>query len=146
MASAAEASAAISAAFETYIAELKQAGSVWDKKPAGAAEGEDAWSARQVAEHIAGSGPFFAAGLAPVIGVEGPALARIELADASGAVAETERTHGLLMGVVDKIADNHLALEFDHPRLGKQTVGGVLGILSYHLNDHANQLKTLRTS
>ena len=146
LATAAEASAAISAAFDTYFAELKQAGSVWDKKPAGAAEGEDAWCARQVAEHIAGAGPFFGAGLAQALGVEGPALARIELPDATGAVAETERTHGLLMGVVNTIDDNQLAIEIDHPRLGKQTVAGILAILSGHLNDHANQLKTLRTS
>jgi hypothetical protein len=146
LATAAEASAAISAAFETYAAELKQAGAVWDKKPAAAGEGEDAWSARQVAEHIAGAGPFFASGLAQALSIEGPALARIELPDAAGAIGETERTHGLLMGVVGQITDDNLAIEIDHPRLGKQTVEGILGILSHHLNDHANQLKTLRTS
>ena len=146
MASAAEASAAIRAAYETYIGELKQAGPVWDKKPGTAGEGEDSWCAREVAEHIAGSGPFFGAGLAQAIGVDGPTPARIALPEAPAAAAETQRAHGLLMGVVDQIKDDHLAIEIDHPRLGKQTVAGILGILSYHYNDHANQLKTLRTS
>jgi hypothetical protein len=146
LATAAEATAAISAAFDTYVAELQQAGAVWDKKPTAAGEGEDAWCARQVAEHLAGAGPFFGAGLAQALGIDGPALARIELPDASGALAETQRTHGLLMGVVNKIDDNQLSIEIDHPRLGKQTVAGILGILSSHLNDHANQLKTLRTA
>lgn len=145
MATAAEAKSAIESAYETYAAELAQAAPVWEIKPA-AGEGEDAWCARQVAEHIAGSGPFFAAGLASAIGVEGPTLARIELPDASGAPAETQRTHGILMNVVSQISDDQMAIEIDHPRLGKQTVGGILGILSYHLNDHANQLKTLRSS
>ena len=146
MASASEAQAAIAAAFETYVAELAQAGARWDKKPAAAAEGEDAWCARQVAEHIAGSGPFFGAGLATAIGVDGPVPARIEFPDASNAVDETTRTHGLLMDVVKQMNDGHLAIEIDHPRLGKQTVASVLGIVSGHLNDHANQLKALRTS
>ncbi|MEO8539104.1 MAG: DinB family protein [bacterium] len=146
MATAAEARSAISAAFDTYIAELGQAQPVWDTKPATSAEGEDAWCARQVAEHIAGSGAFFGQGIARAAGLEGPTPARLELADAASAVSETTRTHGLLMGVVDQLNDDHLAVEFDHPQLGKQTIGGMLGIVSYHLNDHAKQLSTLRTS
>ena len=143
MASAAEAHSAISAAFDTYIAELARAAAVWDQKPANSAEGEDAWCARQVAEHIAGSGPFFGAGIAQAVGVDGPVPARVEFPDPSNAVAETTRTHGLLMDVVSKLNDDHLAIEIDHPRLGKQTVGSVLGIVSGHITDHANQLKTL---
>jgi len=143
---AAEAKSAIEAGFATYLAELEQCASVWDKKPAGSPDGEAAWCARQVAEHIAGAGPFFAVGLANAIGATPPQLARIELPDPAAAVGETKRTHGLLMDVVSKVTDENLAIEIDNPRLGKQTVAGILGILSGHLNDHANQLKTLRTS
>ena len=146
MPTAAEASAAIDAGFATYMSELEQCGSVWETRPSGAAEGEAAWCARQVAEHIAGAGPFFGAGIAQAIGVSGPTLAPIQLADVPAAVSETKRTHGLLMDVVAQVKDDQLRMEIDHPRLGKQTLGGILGILSYHLNDHANQLKTLRAS
>jgi len=142
---AAEARSAIEAAFQSYIAELEQAAPVWERKPA-SGEGEDAWCARQVAEHIAGAAPFFGAGLAAALGVPGPTPARIELPDGAAAPAETRRAHALLMDVVSKIDDSKLAIEIDHPRLGKQTVAGILGILAYHYNDHANQLKTLRTS
>ena len=145
MATAAEAHSAISAAFETYIGELAIAASAWDLKPAAAAEGEDAWSARQVAEHIAGSGPFFGAGIAQAVGVDGPVPARVEFPDHSIAVEETRRTHGLLMDVIAQLNDAHLAIEVDHPRLGKHTVGGILDIVSGHIADHANQLKTLRS-
>jgi hypothetical protein len=143
---AAEAKSAIEAGFDTYIAELEHCGSVWEKKPAGTPDGEAAWCAKQVAEHIAGSGPFFGSGIAQAIGVSGPTPAQIQLSDSANAVSETKRTHGLLMDVVKQVKDDQLAMEIDHPRLGKQTLGGILGIVSYHLNDHANQLKTLRTS
>lgn len=146
MPTAAEAKAAIEAGFASYITELQQAAAVWDKKPANSADGEAAWCARQVAEHIAGAGPFFGLGIAQAIGVAGPTPSPIQFPDASNAVAETERTHGLLMDVVAQVKDEQLAMEIDHPRLGKQTLGGILGIVSYHLNDHASQLKTLRTS
>jgi len=144
MATAAEAKSAIESAFSTYIAELAKAGPVWETKPEGSADGEAAWSARQVAEHIASAGPFFGAGIAQAIGVTGPAVAQVQLPDASGAVAETTRLHGLLMDVVAQVKDDQIAMEIDHPRLGKQTLGGILGIVSHHLGDHANQLKTLR--
>lgn len=144
MATAAEARAAIDAAFATYIAELAQAASVWDTKPAGAAEGEDAWCARQVAEHIAGAGPFFAMGIARACGIEGPAPARVALPDPAAAVDETKRCHGLLLDVVSKVQDDQLSIEFEAGQLGKQSVGGLMGVVSYHLNDLANQLKTLR--
>ena len=144
MASAAEAKSAIESNFVTYMAELEQCAAVWEKKPAGVAEGEDAWCARQVAEHIAGAGPFFAMGIARACGIEGPAPARVALPDPAAAVDETKRCHGLLMDVVSKVQDNQLSIEFEAGQLGKQSVGGLMGVVSYHLNDHANQLKTLR--
>lgn len=141
---AASARDAISRAFDTYIAELEQAGPGWERMPAGSADGEAAWCARQVAEHIAGSGLYFGSGIARLIGVEGPQPAAIELASAPVAVAKTRETHGLFMGVANQVQDSQLGLEVDHPRLGKQSVGSILGIVAYHLNDHANQLNTLR--
>jgi hypothetical protein len=134
----------ISSAFATYIGELKQAGPVWEAKPASATEGEDAWCARQVAEHIAGSGLFFGAGIAGLIGVPAPALDRASLDSAAAAVSKTEDTHGQLVAVIDQVKDAQLGIEVDHPALGKQTVGSLMGIVAYHLNDHAQQLKTLR--
>ncbi len=130
--------------FASYLAELEQVGAVWDKKPAGAAEGEDAWCAREVAEHIASSGPFFGAGIAQAIGVDGPTPARMAFPTHAEAVSETKRTHALLMDVAAKVTDEHIGQEVDHPRLGKQTIGSVLGIVAHHLTDHAGQLKTLR--
>ncbi len=144
MASAAEIQASIAHAFDTYIAELAQTGPVWKKKPEGSADGEAAWCAREVAEHIASAGPFFGAGIAAAIGVPGPTPARASLEDVETALSETRRTHGLLMEVVAQVKDGQVDQEIELPRLGKNTVGGFLGIVAYHLNDHAQQLKTLR--
>ncbi|MGE3076218.1 MAG: DinB family protein [Dehalococcoidia bacterium] len=144
MATAEEAKAAIEAGFTTYIAELEKAGPVWEKKPTTSGEGEDAWCARQVAEHIGGSGLFFGSGIATAMGITGPTPSRMSFPDAATALAETRRTHGELMAVVSQVKDEQLAAETELRGLGKQTVGGMLGIVSYHLNDHANQLKTLR--
>lgn len=144
MPTAADIQSSIAAAFDTYLAELQQCGAVWEKKPEGSPDGEAAWCAREVAEHIASAGPFFGAGIAAAIGVPGPNPARITLENVETAVAESRRTHGLLMGVVSQVKDEHVGQEVEHPRLGKNTVGGFLGIVAYHLNDHAQQLKSLR--
>lgn len=135
--------AEIETAHAGYMAELKQAAGGWETKPA-AGEGEDAWSARQVAEHIAGANLFFGAGIAEAIGVTAPGLERIALASAADATAKTAETHAALAAVAAKVSDSQLAMDIDHPRLGKQTLGGILGIVIHHYDDHANQLKTLR--
>ncbi|MGE0600428.1 MAG: DinB family protein [Dehalococcoidia bacterium] len=144
MATAQEAKAAIEAGFASYIAELEKVGPVWEQKPAASGEGEDAWCARQVAEHIGGAGLYFGRGIATAMGVTGPTPSPMSFPDAATAVAETRRTHGELMAVVSQVTDDQLGAETELRGLGKQTVGGMLGIVSYHLNDHANQLKTLR--
>jgi hypothetical protein len=141
---AASARDAISKSFVTYIAELERAGPVWDRKPVGAADGEAAWCARQVAGHIAGAGTFFGSGIARLIGVPAPQPQALELTSAPDALAKTPETHGLFMDVANQVHDSQLGLEVDHPLLGKQTVGSILDIVAHHLNDHANQLKTLR--
>ena len=68
------AKASISKAFESYIAELKQSGPHWGRKPTAGGEGEEAWCARQVAEHIASAGPYFGAVIAKAVGFEEPGV------------------------------------------------------------------------
>jgi hypothetical protein len=134
----------ISQGLGAYLAELRQAGASWERKPAGSPEGEAAWNARQVAEHVAGAGTFFAAGVAGAVGVEAPERRQFQFASAEEAIPATESSYQVFLGVVDKVTDEQLAVEFEHPRLGKQTVGGIIELVAYHLNDHAGQLKALR--
>jgi hypothetical protein len=134
----------VTEAYATYLSQLKEAGAVWEQKPATSAEGEDAWCARQVAEHIASANLYFANGIARIIGAEGPAMQQPQLASVDEAVSATESAQAGFMGVVEKLSEEQLAIEVEHPRFGKQTPAGLIGIVTYHLGDHANQLKTLR--
>ena len=134
----------VSKGLAAYMAELRQADAGWERKPEGTADGEAAWTARQVAEHVAGAGMFFAAGVAGVVGAQAPQMRQFQFANAAEAIPASDASYAAFLGVVDQIKDEQLAIEFEHPRLGKQTVGGIIGLVAYHLNDHANQLKTLR--
>lgn len=135
----------LSAAFDTYMAELRQfpQGS-WETKPAAGGEGEEAWSARQVAEHLAGAATFFGAGIAMFVQVPGPQREPADFPTVADAVAGTPAAHQKLVAVVQAVPDDKLAMEIEAPRLGKNTVSGFIGIAAYHLRDHAGQLKTLR--
>jgi len=130
--------------YETYAAELKLAGPNWERKPQGGGEGEDAWNARQVAEHIAGAATFFANGIAMAIGAQGPQVQRYAFPSAGEATSTTAEAQKAFMGVAGNVTDAQMATEIDHPRLGKQTLGGILAIVANHYVDHANQLRTLR--
>ena len=134
----------IAAAYDTYMLELNQAGPHWERKPAGSAGGEDAWCARQVAEHLVGAAAFFGSGIANAVGVAGPTPSRVTLADGAAAVAAMPPAHDGLMAVIGQVSDAQLSNEMELGPLGKTTVGGVMGVVAYHLNDQANQLKTLR--
>lgn len=136
----------ITKAFDSYVGELKQhvPGS-WEKKPGGHADGEAAWSARQVAEHVAGSSGFFAAGIARATGAIHPrAQGQFSFADPAEAASGTPGAYYSLMGVINQVTDDQLGKEVEFGPLGKTTIGNVIGIVAYHFNDHANQLKSLR--
>ena len=133
----------ITAAYQNYMAELKQVESCWETKPSGG-EGEDAWCARQVAEHVGGTWAFFGSAIGGLIRVPGPTPARLTLPDCAGAVGATESGHADFVKLIEQVQDQQLGLEIEHPVLGKQTTAGLLGVVAWHLNDHAGQLKTLR--
>ena len=144
MATLEEISASINSAYHTYMAELVLAGADWEKKPAGAGSGEDAWSARQVAEHICGSGGFFAAGVARAIGAKAAPPAPSVLTNVAEAVAAMPSAHAKLTAVLAQLKSEQLEIEMEFGPLGKTNVEKVFGIVSYHYKDHASQLKTLR--
>lgn len=143
MATLSEITTALDSAFAGYFAELALAGPHWEEKPS-AGDGEEAWCARQVAEHVAGSGIFFGSSIAQLAGIPGPAPEQIQLPDFSLAEAETRRAQGVLMGVVGSVPEASLSIAIDHPRLGKQTVGSIMQLVATHTNDHAAQLRALR--
>lgn len=134
----------IIASFEAYIAELEQAGPHWERKPAEGGEGEDAWNARQVAEHLAGSTLFFGAGLAQGIGSDGPTPKRFEFPDPAEAVGQMNSAQNELMAVVGRLQPADLDKVHDFGRMGTFALGRLVGLCDVHLQDHANQLRKLR--
>ena len=139
-----EIGASIDSAYHTYMAELVLAGADWEKNPEAGGAGEDAWCARQVAEHICGSGGFFASGIAKAAGLDAARSAPLVLATAMEAVAAMPGAHAKLGAVLAQLTPEHLAIEMEFGALGKTNVEKVFGVVSYHYRDHANQLKTLR--
>ena len=136
--------AEIAKAYDEFSAELSLAGPKWEAKPAAGKEGEEAWCARQVAEHLAGACGFFGAGIGKAIGVQAPAMQQFSFADSAAATAAMPGAHANLMSVVNQVQDSQLATEVEFGPLGKMTIGNVVGIVALHLRDHAGQLKTLR--
>lgn len=134
----------IAQAYEGYLAELKEAGPHWERKPDSGGEGEDAWSARQVAEHIVSSTTFFASGIARTIGVEGPAVQQPAFASADDATAAMPAVQQQLGAVLEQVTDAQLDIEREFGPLGKSTLERVVAICAHHLADHANQLRALR--
>ncbi|MFN0093343.1 MAG: DinB family protein [Dehalococcoidia bacterium] len=130
---------------ERYAAELKQHTTArWTTKPTGSADGEAAWCARQVAEHIAGSSGFFGMGIGRAAGVKAMAMPQFSFAHPEQAVAATPGALDALVGVIKQVPAEALDREIEFGPLGKTTLANVIGIVAYHLNDHAAQLQSLR--
>lgn len=137
--------AELAAAFEEFMSELKQCAEAWEKKPGGGS-GEDAWCPREVAEHVAGATGYFAAGIARALDRERPKPQQFSFATADEAIAATPAAQETLARVVAQLSDADLAREAEFGQLGKRTVGEVVGIAAHHLRDHANQIRSIRTS
>ena len=135
----------IAAAFGEYMSELVRSGPVWEAQPASGKEGEAAWSARQVAEHIGQATGFFGAAVAKATGTTGPGMSSPKFADVTEAATATPGAHLGLAAVADHVQDSHLGAEIKNfGPLGDTNVGAVLGVVAYHYRDHASQLRTLR--
>lgn len=135
----------IEAAYAEYMTELKLAGPNWEKKPAAGKEGEAAWCAKEVAEHVASAGGFFGMSIAKAAGhADVPSPARPSFATADEAFAGTPAEHAKVVAAAVHVTPEQAAMETEFGPLGKTTIGAVLGVVSYHLRDHAGQLKALR--
>jgi hypothetical protein len=122
---------------------LRLSGDGWEVAPA-SGEGEDAWSPRQVAEHVAAAPIFFASGIAKAVSANGPIPTRASLADTAAALSATDSAQRGLNSVLGQLRDSDLDREVELGRLGKMTVTQVLEIAASHYVDHAGQLAQLR--
>lgn len=134
----------IRAAGMEYLIELTKSGDNWETKPAASGEGEDAWCARQVAEHVGGACGFFGVGVAKMLELAPPGRTGAELPDAAAAVQHFPGALDRLLGVVTAVPDSKLGQEGDFGPLGTRSVQQIFEVAAYHFRDHANQLRALR--
>ncbi len=111
----------------------------WETKPAGG-EGEDAWSPRQVAQHIIGAELFFAGLIAQACGA--PPLERQvpNVESPADAAASLTRFSAMSDEILSHVTEDDLA-KVQQTRLGELSVQQMLALIVSHAHDHAKQIR-----
>lgn len=139
MATPDELRAAIAAAREDLKSAIAGAGDTWEKKPA-AGEGEDAWSPRQVAEHVIAADVFFASHVCKCCGYPGLDLSELSFATPADALAGLDEAAAKSDGRLKYVSDKDLEAKSER---FNTDVAGVLGVLAHHIQDHAAQIRSV---
>ena len=116
-----------------------EAHDAWERKPQGG-EGEDAWSPRQVAEHVIGAEVFFASFISQACGA--PALERpsIDAATPAAAAASLTRTSAIADNIFRRVTESDLP-RTQQTRMGEMSVERMMQLVAGHGQDHANQIR-----
>lgn len=139
MATPVELRAAIAEARTALREAIGVAGANWERQPAGG-EGEEAWSARQAAEHVIGTEHFFASAICEACGYDGPESpfgesgpTLLTPAEAQAALAQAiEATDAKIQHVTQG------DLAHKHERMG--SVAELMAFTAGHIRDHASQI------
>lgn len=112
----------------------------WERKPAGA-DGEDAWSPKQVAEHLIGSDWFFTNAISQACGA--PALERpsLDVSTPAAAAATATRVGATCDNILRHVSDQDLEKSHELGQFGQRSVDEMLTMMTAHAQDHINQLK-----
>ena len=142
MASPKELRQAIVEARADLQAAFHDAHDAWEKKPAGAQEGEDAWSPRQVAEHVIGAEVFFASGISQACGA--PKLDRppIDVSTPAAAAASLTRCGAIADNVLRHVSEGDLA-KTTQMRQGEMSVEQMMALVARHGHGHAEQIRAV---
>ena len=110
----------------------------WERKPE-SGEGEDAWSAREAAQHVIGAEMYFASAVCEACGYDGPESPfadGLELASPEAASAALEQAAAAADSKVQHVTAGDL--ERSHERMGP--LPAIFESWSGHLRDHAAQI------
>ena|SRR5579871_4035248 len=119
---------------------LHEAAPRWETTPT-SGDGEEAWSPRQVVEHMIGSEWYFVNHIAQACGaaaLEPPAL---DVSTPAAAAATATRVGATSDNVLRQLSEPDLAKMRDMGRLGTQSVAWMLETMESHARDHLQQLK-----
>ena len=121
---------------------LQSADRNWERKPNNDAEGEEAWSAREAAEHVVSSVVYFASTACQSSGypkLESPFPSReLSFPTAATAIEALDKAVAVATPAIGQITEQDLTAS--HERMG--TVENVLTILVTHLRDHTTQIQS----
>ena len=112
----------------------------WETKPA-AGEGEDAWSPKEVAQHIIRAEWFFTNMIGQACGAQPMERPEFDVSTPRNAVESLRQIGELDDRVLRHVSDGDLAKTYDTRNLGTRSVEEMLTIIASHGRDHINQLR-----
>jgi hypothetical protein len=116
----------------------------WDVQPPHR-DGEDAWSPRQVAEHVIGAEVYFASAISQACGAPKLEQQKPDVSTPAAAAASLTRFAAICDNVLRHVSEADLAKTYEFPRLGTLTVQRMMEMLAHHARDHANQILAAST-
>jgi hypothetical protein len=139
-ASAQELVAATREARAEVEAAIKECTGKWEVKPASGTD-EDAWCAKEVAQHVIGADWFFTNMIAQACGA--PALERpqIDVSTPDHALESLRRIGATDDKILGHVTEGDLSKTFETRNFGTQTVQQMLQTMAGHARDHANQIR-----
>jgi hypothetical protein len=111
----------------------------WEKQPPHG-EGEEAWSPRQVAEHVVGAELYFASAISQACGAPKLELQKPDVATPAAAAASLTRYSAACDNILRHVSDADLAKTHEFGRFGPTSVHRLMEILAHHTRDHASQI------
>ena len=134
-----EVRADVAAARDELAAALSAApAATWERAPA-SGEGEDAWSAREAAQHVIGAEMYFASAVCEACGYDGPESpfpGGLELASPEAASATLDQAAAAADSKMRHVTAGDL--ERSHERMGP--LPAIFESWSGHLREHAAQI------
>ncbi|HLZ71213.1 MAG TPA: DinB family protein [Dehalococcoidia bacterium] len=121
-------------------AALHGAAARWETTPP-ANSGDEAWSPRQVAEHMIGAEWYFTNNIAQACGA--PAMERpaLDVSSPAAAAATVTRVGATCDNILRHVSEQDLAKGRAIGQFGTQTVEWMLATMDGHSRDHLQQLK-----
>ena len=108
----------------------------WERTPA-AGQGEEAWSPRQVAEHVVPVEAFFTTAVCSACGYPGLDAVSASYPTPADAVAAFEEVSERCDGRLKHVTEKDLAMQ--HERFG--SVADLMAMNAHHLEEHAAQIR-----
>ena len=143
MTSTASAQELVSAAKESRMeveAAIKECSEKWEVKPA-AGEGEDAWCAKEVAQHVIGADWYFTNLIAQACGAPPMDRPQIDGTTPAQALESLQQIGAANDAILRHVSEGDLSKSFETQRFGVQTVQQMLQTMAGHARDHANQIR-----